>query len=85
MAELTDVTAPLPHAGQTGAMSETFELRVCGADGGVRVVFVSCAADDIVRLAKLRMFQHGAVCVQVWRGGEHLATLDPPEALAVAG
>jgi len=65
-------------------MSETFELRVRGHDGDERVVFVHCAAEDIVRLAKLRLFQHGGASVQVWRKGEHLATLEPPEALAEA-
>ena len=57
-------------------MSETFEFRVCDADGSQRRVFVVCRAEDIVRIAQLRMAQHAAACVEVWRLGEHLATLD---------
>lgn len=59
------------------AMSETFEFRVCDADGSQRRVFVVCRAEDVVRIAHLRMAQHAAPCVEVWRLGEHLATLEP--------
>ncbi len=67
-------------------MSETFELHILDKDQTQRRVFVACPPEDIVRIARLRMVQHGAAAVQVWRSGEHLATLEPPETTrALAG
>ena len=66
-------------------MAETFEFRICDADGSQRRVFVNCRPEDVVRIAHLRMAQHAAPCVEVWGQGEHLATLEAPEALAERG
>lgn len=62
-------------------MSETFELRIIDPDGGERRVYIACSPDDAMRIARLRMTQHGAASVEVWRQGERLATLEPPQTM----
>jgi hypothetical protein len=61
-------------------MSENFELRVVDREHAERRVFVICAAEDIVRIAGLRLAQHGALRVEVWADGRHMATVEAPEA-----
>jgi hypothetical protein len=59
--------------------SDTFELRILDRAHPERRVFVICAADEIMRIASLRLAHHGALSVEVWSDARHMATVEAPD------